>query len=417
MTKNLKQVSSELNIAISKIHYLETRGVISELPRKSNGHRFIDDKSELELKAVLNYQKAGISLDQIKLIREFWVTGNVDAMVDVLQDSRQQLVSKIDSLNEVLSYLDYKINLHKEKINMKQMDKVGFGTWMINDENVINDVIVNAINLGYSHIDTAQIYNNESQIGDAIVKSGVSRDKLFIATKVTFQNIAKYAYKSTLESLRRLKVDYIDLMYLHAHVTKEYDIAGYKQLMQAREEGLIRQIGVSNYSIEDLLAIKEEFGEYPRVNQIVVSPVSRVIDLELFCKENDIKLVGYSIIKPYYDQNPWYGKLQLTQENRVNLEQIAKDLGVGVANVLNKWAMQHGYHIIPKTEKVSRLSENLHYDFSLSEQQMNIIDNMNQLSSSKEYAEIVDSFKTRVVNEQTTLEDVMEKGLLFDKNY
>ena len=142
--------------------------------------------------------------------------------------------------------------MHPERGKMKEFPKIGFGTWQIKDEDVEKS-IATAIEAGYKHIDTAQIYNNEYAIGKALEKLGKNNGEIFITTKIFPSNYRLFTYKSIQESIRRLRVKKIDLVLLHAPLTinRAADVVtAYKELIRARKDGLVDRIGVSNFNIE-----------------------------------------------------------------------------------------------------------------------------------------------------------------------
>ena len=259
-----------------------------------------------------------------------------------------------------------------------KMPNIALGTWMITKPNEISEVIPHGLENGYRHIDTAQIYFNEELIGKELEQLDIPREEYWITSKVWVLNYKYHTYTSVRESLLKLKTNYIDTMLLHADAGKERNVIAYKELMKAREEGLIRGIGVSNFSIEALEQIKEATGEYPKYNQIICSPKQRIVDLEKFCKDNNIRLMGYSSIRPYYNPNPYYKDPGFTADEKKIVDEIAAETNSTPAIVLLRWSMQHDYIILPKTAKSERLDSNLEVqNITLSEDQMKRLDGLN----------------------------------------
>ena len=187
----------------------------------------------------------------------------------------------------------------KSKIKMNdgyEIPRFGYGTWLLTEDNTEKGIST-ALNNGYIHIDTAQMYNNEYDIGK-VLKS-YDRDKIFITSKVWTENFKKYTTRSILESLRRLDIKYLDLMLLHRPDPKkqEYTYKAYSELMEARSKGLIKSIGVSNFSIDDLQKIYDKFGEWPSVNQFIMSLKLQSDELVQFCQEKNIVIEGYSLLR------------------------------------------------------------------------------------------------------------------------
>lgn len=261
---------------------------------------------------------------------------------------------------------------------IKTMPKVALGTWMINDKKVINDVVTTALKNGYKHIDTAQVYFNEEFIGETLSKLDVPREKYWITSKVWVANMKYHTYESVEKSLEKLQATYIDTMLLHSMTEENIIINAYKELIKARENGLIRTIGVSNHSIEMMEAIKKATGEYPKYNQIVSSVKHRMVKLEKFCKEKDITLMGYSTIRPYYNPNTFYPSSGLSDAEKVIIDETAAKYNSSPAKILLKWSMNHGYVQLPKSEKPARVIDNLSFtELELSKEEMTKLDSMN----------------------------------------
>ncbi len=298
---------------------------------------------------------------------------------------------------------------------IKDIPKVGLGTWLLTDRDELKGSIKSAIESGYKHIDTAQVYNNEFQIGEILKELKVDMKDLFITSKVVPLNY-EHTIESTKESLRRLQMKQIDLMILHAAFYKDLNIKAFKDLVQLQKDGLVRHIGVSNFSIEALEEIHEATGVWPYINQVVLSPITRAIDLEKFCMDKGIKLVGYSIMRPYFEPNPFFENSGFTDDQKAVVETIAKSHKKDVGQVLNKWALQLGYHVIPKSSKAERVASNfLLNDFELTEEEMKTINSFNKFDDTK-YAAFIDKWK-EMYGDEKTIREMIKTGLLFDKNF
>lgn len=261
---------------------------------------------------------------------------------------------------------------------LNTMPKIALGTWMIQKSEEIKEVVPAALKNGYEHIDTAQVYLNESFIGEALKTTNVPREKYWITSKVWVTNFRYHAYESVKKSLERLQLDYIDTMLLHAMGEPQDVIKAYKELMKARDEKLVRTIGVSNFSIEMLELIKKETGEYPKYNQIVASVIQRIEKLEEFCKEKGIVLMGYSSIRPYYNPNSYYANSGLTDEQKKIIDNIAEKYSTSPAMVMLRWTMNHDYVILPKSTKAERVISNFKVsEVNLSKEDMDLLDKMN----------------------------------------
>jgi diketogulonate reductase-like aldo/keto reductase len=224
-----------------------------------------------------------------------------------------------------------------------------------------------ALNFGYRHIDTAWLYDNEKDVGKAVIESEIDREEVFISTKVWNSD---QGYHSTLKacekSLRRLGLTYIDLYLVHWPVQgKNKDT--WKAMIQLLREGKTKAIGVSNYEIFHLQEIFQNFDVIPSVNQIEFHPFLYQEKLLEFCKNSNIQLEAYS---------------PLTRRQRLNhptLVDLAKKYGKTPAQILIRWSLQHGLVVIPKSKQENRIRENSQvFDFQLEEEDMELLDSLNE---------------------------------------
>lgn len=295
-------------------------------------------------------------------------------------------------------------------MNEKQLPQIGFGTWLLTDFPTLEKAIETALNTGYRHIDTAQVYNNEYDIGEILAKQSISRDELFLTTKVAPQNYLNFTRQSVEESLTRLQTEYLDLVLLHAELSPELNLAAYNELINLQKEGKIKHIGVSNFSIKGIENLINKTGVKPYCNQIVCSPTTRPIELEKYCLDHDILLVGYSIIKPYFSPNPFYPESALSAEEKATLDDMCTKYDINIGQLLNRWAISHHYHIIPKSSNPTRVEENFALDFSIDQKDLETIDQMNRFTA-KEYQEQVASWEDRITPE------ALKTGLLYTKHF
>ena len=267
---------------------------------------------------------------------------------------------------------------------IQKFPEIGLGTWEVRKQSVLNEVIGAAYKTGYRHIDTANAYMNEKRIAKAIAFNNIDRKNLFITSKVwNFDFSGRKAYKAVQRTLKKLNTDYVDLMLLHTpFATKENRINAYKNLMEARKNKLVNKVGVSNFNIEQLKEIKEATGEFPFCNQIILSPTIRRLELEQFCKKNKIILTGYSVLRSYFNPNAFYTGSGMNEKQRKYIDDIAKKYKKNIGQVLSKWALQNGYHIIPKSSKSSRVISNFNLeDFQLLKAEMEKINSFNTLKN------------------------------------
>ena len=233
---------------------------------------------------------------------------------------------------------------------MSNIPSFGVGTFRLSGQTVI-DSVRNALDLGYRAVDTAQIYGNEAEVGQAIAESGVKRSELFLTTKIWTANYAKSRLVPSLrDSLEKLRTDYVDLLLIHWPAPGNgVELPEYMEaLAEARQLGLARQIGISNFNIEltrQAIAVVGK-GEIA-TNQIELSPYLQSRKLTAFLTEQGIAVTSYMTLA--------YGKV-LTDPV---LAQIAAKHGATVAQVALAWALQLGYAVIPSSTKRENLASNL----------------------------------------------------------
>lgn len=245
---------------------------------------------------------------------------------------------------------------------------LGLGTWLMN-EDVAYKAVLEALHLGYRHIDTAEAYANEKAVGKAIQDSGIPRKDIFLTTKLAAECKDYESAKAAIEkSLEDLGLDYIDLMIIHSPEPwadfrgENHYFKGNKEAWRALEDaqlaGKIKSIGVSNFLIEDLESLLPSCRIKPAVNQILMH--IRNVDGELlrFCKDNDILVEAYSPIA--------HGEILKSEE----VMNMAKRYGVSVASLCIRFIYQLGAVALPKASSKEHLEANLHYDFVISEEDM-----------------------------------------------
>lgn len=251
--------------------------------------------------------------------------------------------------------------------NGKQMPWLGLGVYKMSEGQEVIASIEAAIRNGYRSIDTASLYQNEEGVGQAIKASGISREELFITTKVWNSD---QGYDSTLKafdtSMSKLGLDYLDLYLIHWPVKGKYKET-WKALEQLHKDGRVHSIGVSNFQIhhlEDLLADAEV---RPVVNQVELHPLLSQLELREYCKSQGIQIEAWSPLAQ--------GKLL---DNEV-LKAIGAKYGKSTAQVIIRWDLQHGIVTIPKSSNPERIVENANvFDFELTAEEMKQIDSLNQ---------------------------------------
>ncbi|WP_369311874.1 2,5-didehydrogluconate reductase DkgB [Providencia rettgeri] len=227
---------------------------------------------------------------------------------------------------------------------------IGVGTFRLKDDVVIGSV-KNALDVGYRAIDTAQIYENEAAIGQAIAQSGVARDELYITTKIWIDNLSKDKLIPSLKkSLNDLQTDYVDLTLIHwpspndAVAVEEF----MQGLLEAKEQGLTREIGVSNFTIPLMeKAIAAVGAENIATNQIELSPYLQNQKVVEWAKQHNIHITSYMTLA--------YGKA-LKDET---IARIAQKHNATPAQIILAWAIGEGYSVIPSSTKRENLLSNL----------------------------------------------------------
>ena len=240
-----------------------------------------------------------------------------------------------------------------------QMPVLGLGVWQVPDGASCVNAVRWALDLGYRHIDTAQVYGNEQSVGRALREAGVPRKEVFITTKF-FPGYADPEAEVE-QSLRRLGVDQVDL-YL-VHWPQGGPVWAWSGMQRARERGLARSIGVSNFSASDRAAVLAVGAIPPVVNQVQFSPVYYRRALLDACRQRGVLVEAYSSL----------GTGRHLSDRTVN--QVARRVGRTPAQVLLRWCLQRDVLIIPKSVRQERIRENAQiFDFTLSPQDMAELD-------------------------------------------
>jgi len=233
---------------------------------------------------------------------------------------------------------------------MSNIPAFGLGTFRLKDQVVI-DSVTTGLELGYRLIDTAQIYGNEAEVGQAIAQSGVPRSELFLTTKIWIDNLGRNSLIDSLQtSLEKLRTDYVDLVLVHwpspggAVPVAEYMSA----LADAKAQGLTRRIGISNFTIALMREALEAVGPGEiATNQIELHPYLQNRKVAEFAQSQGIHITSYMTLG--------YGKVL----GDPVIQEIAQQHGATPAQVALAWAMQQGYAVIPSSTKRGNLQANL----------------------------------------------------------
>jgi 2,5-diketo-D-gluconate reductase B len=236
---------------------------------------------------------------------------------------------------------------------------IGLGTWELRGR-TCQQVVEQALRLGYRHVDTAEMYDNEREVGEGLRASGVERDDVFITTKVWPSHFsARELERSAKESLSRLRLSEVDLLLLHwpnPQIPLSETLAA---LGKVKRMGLARNIGVSNFTVA-LIEQAVKLADEPLVcNQIEMHPFLDQSKVIAACRQRDIAIIAYSPIA------------RGGAKNHAVLARIGKMHGKTAAQVSLRFLVQQGIAVIPRTSRIERLSENLAiFDFELSQTQM-----------------------------------------------
>ncbi len=246
-----------------------------------------------------------------------------------------------------------------------EMPIIGVGTWQLTNQPA--EMIAHALKLGFRMVDTSGDYGTQPEVGDAIRKSGKDRAELFVTTKVEETDDA---YVATRQNLEELYMTYADLMLIHRPPEQGVGVELWEGLVQAQTDGFTKDIGVSNYSIEQIQTLIDATGIVPAVNQIEWTPFGHSMEMLGYCQENGIVIQAYS---------------PLTRSERLNdkrLQEIASHYGRTPSQVLLRWDVQLGVVPIVKAGDPKHLAENIDiFNFKLSEQDMDELRNMNEAYS------------------------------------
>lgn len=245
---------------------------------------------------------------------------------------------------------------------------VGLGTFLSGSEDCYNAVL-EALRVGYRHIDTAQNYKNEEAVGKAIRDSGIKREDIFITSKLQISRYGKNnTKKAVLKSLQDLGVDYIDLYLMH-WPSRNYDfnLETYHALEEMVDEGYIRSIGVSNFQIHHLEHLLKYVKIKPVTNQVELHPGLSQVGLVDYCKKNDIVVTSYGpFMKGEAFKMPYINELSL-KYNKTK------------AQICIRYLIDRGIIAIPKSIHNDRIKENFNvFDFKLTPDEVENIININQ---------------------------------------
>lgn len=256
--------------------------------------------------------------------------------------------------------------------NGVKMPRAGFGVYQIADAKQCEQAVLDAIEVGYRLIDTAQSYGNEEAVGNAIKKSGVPREELFITTKVWITNYGYDQTKASVEaSLKKMQLDYLDLVLLHQPFNDYY--GAYHALVDLYKEGKIKAIGVSNFYPDRLVDLALFNEVKPAVNQVEVNVFHQQIEAQSYNEKYGVQMEAWA---PFAE-----GKNNMF--SNPELQEIGDKYNKSIAQVILRWLVQRNIVPLAKSVKKSRMQENINiFDFELSDEDMQKISAMDKKESS-----------------------------------
>ena len=279
-----------------------------------------------------------------------------------------------------------------KNINNHKIPRIGLGTYNMNS-NEAEEMSYAALDYGYRHIDTAAVYRNEDGVGRALKRifddTDIVRKDITITTKLWPGGLVKVdriknregTIKSLDKSLRNLDLDYVDLYLIHSPHGKSKRLDQWETLLSQQEQGKVKNIGVSNWGINHIEELNDKGFPLPSANQIELHPWSQKPELVSYLEEKGIDIIAYSSLVPL---STWRHK---DGENSLKTDEMYKDsedvespfkklafkYDVTEAQILLKWALQLGYAILPKSIKMDRMKNNFDLKFTISEDDMALI--------------------------------------------
>ena len=254
--------------------------------------------------------------------------------------------------------------------NGVRMPILGYGVYQI-PQDICERCVLDALQVGYRSLDTAQSYFNEEQVGSAIEKSGIPRKEIFLTTKVWIEHYGyEQAKASVLESMEKLRTDYLDLVLLHQPFADYY--GSYRALEDLYEAGKLRSIGISNFYPDRMVDIASFARIRPLVNQIEVHPLHQQAEAKQWLDKYGIQMEAWAP----------FGEGRGGLFTNPALTQIGAKYGKTAAQVMLRWHIQRGIAVIPKSTHIERMRENLEvFDFALTREDMAAVAALDQRQS------------------------------------
>jgi len=274
------------------------------------------------------------------------------------------------------------MNMLNQKIKLNngvEIPTIGLGTWLVKNEDV-TEVVLNGLKVGYRHIDTAESYQNEKGVGEAIRRSGIPRKDIFVTTKLRGE-IKNYeeAKKAIQQSLDDLNIEYIDLMIIHCpqpwvnfrndHHYEEGNLAAWKALEEFYYAGKLKAIGVSNFLEIEIENILKHGKVKPAVNQILTHIKNTPFELIEYCQKNGIVVEAYSP----------NGHAEIFNEQPII--DMAQKYKVSIPQLCIRYTIQLGLVTLPKSSNPEHMKENADVDFIISDKDMNALKKLERIKT------------------------------------
>ncbi|WP_170669022.1 aldo/keto reductase [Alteromonas pelagimontana] len=261
----------------------------------------------------------------------------------------------------------------------RSMPQIGFGTAAIGefqqDNEFVKDTVLKAIEMGYRHIDTAALYGNERSVGQAIAESGIPRKEFFVTTKVwDTQQGHENTLQAMEESLNRLNMDYVDLYLVHWPYPEKTQ-ATWQAMEQLHREGRARSLGLSNFRKSDIQQLMGFAEIKPVYNQLELHPYLTQKALVEYCESKGMVVSCWSPL----GSGSWSGVDN--SEKPISdpvITKLAEKYGVSAGQIILAWDLQQGRIVIPKAESEKHMKGNLNYGFTLTDEELTAIDNLNK---------------------------------------
>ena len=284
-----------------------------------------------------------------------------------------------------------------KNINNHIIPRIGLGTYNMNS-NEAEEMSYAALEYGYRHIDTAAVYRNEDGVGRALKRifddTDLVRKDITITTKLWPGGLVKVdriknregTIKSLDKSLRNLDLDYVDLYLIHSPHGKSKRLDQWETLLSQQEQGKVKNIGVSNWDINHIEELNDNGYPLPSANQIELHPWSQKPKLVSYLEEKGIDIIAYSSLVPLSTWRHKDGENSLktdemyrdSEDAESPFKKLALQYSVSEAQILLKWALQLGYAILPKSIKMDRMKNNFDLNFTISEEDMALIQQLDR---------------------------------------